>query len=634
MSKVRDPFDDLMRYICMDAKDEFINELKKKLQRSEAQLQHSQAQLQRKDVELGRALSELTQTQSQLAEAATQLELTNSQHSATSEQFTQSLAQKDRELAELKHQIKLLIQRIRGSRQERINPDQLLLFSVEELQQLAKELEEQSAGGEDEAMEPDPSANPTGGKKKHGRKALPQNLPREIVRHELSDDERKCPSCGETRIEIGVESSQQLEFVPAHWKVIQHDRVKYACKCCQENVAIATKPPQPIEKGLPGPGLCAFTVLSKFGDHIPLYREEDMHSRAGRMIRRSTLCEWLFTLAKLANPLVMRMKHLLLQSQVIHTDDTKIKMLQLGTCQEAKFWPYLGDWLHRYAVYDFTLDRKRDGPLNFLQGYRGYVQADAYSGYDCVYAPGGAIEVACWIHARRYWHEALDNDAVRANTALGFIARMAQIESQLRQSIPCQNLQGLRNFEAVAAARQKYTLPILQQMRSWLDAQKASGRILPKSIIAKAFTYTNNQWEALCRFTQHGFLSMENNAAERLAKYPAIGRRNYLFVGNEQAGHNAAVFYSLVSSCKANGVEPFAWLKDIFTQLPNHRGREAFTQAAQSLPVTSAELDYLLPDRWLESHPECVWTIDEVRRKERHQQEQRRRFKRPRRPKP
>jgi transposase len=607
-----EPFDELARYTYMDAKDQLINELNKKLQR--------------KDVELDKARSQLTQAQSQL-------ELTNAQHSATVEQFTQTLAQKDNELEELQHQIKLLIQRIRGSRQERINPDQLLLFSVEELQQLAKELEEAPAAEQDKAPELDPPALPPSDKKRHGRKPLPKNLPREVIRHELTEEARKCPCCGETRIEMGVESSEQLEFVPAHWKVIQHDRVKYACKSCQENVEVAAKPPQPIEKGLPGPGLCAFTVLSKFGDHIPLYREEDMHSRAGRAIRRSTLCEWLFTLALLANPLVMRMKHLLLQSQVIHTDDTKIKMLQLGSCQEAKFWPYLGDWLHPYAVFDFTLDRKRDGPLNFLQGYSGYLQADAYSGYDCVYAPGGAIEVACWIHARRYWYQALDNDAVRANTALGFIARMSQIESQLRQSVPYQNLQGERDFQAVAAVRQKYTQPILQQMRSWLDAEKASGKVLPKSIIAKAFTYTNNQWEALCRFTQLGFLSMENNADERLAKNPAIGRKNYLFVGNQQAGHNAAVFYSLVSSCKANGVEPFAWLKDIFTQLPFHREGEAFIQAANSQPVTSTELDYLLPDQWLKQNPDCVWTIDEVRRKERHQQEIRRRFKRPHRPK-
>ena len=142
----------------------------------------------------------------------------------------------------------------------------------------------------------------------------------------------------------------------------------------------------------------------------------------------------------------MRMKYLLLQSAVIHTDDTKIKMLVpgAGVAQEAKFWPYLGDWLHPYAVYDFTIDRTRDGPLNFLSQYKGYLQADAYSGYDCIYAGSDVFEVACWVHARRYWHQALDSDPVRANTALGFIARLSQIETQLREAYPQQNLQGLR----------------------------------------------------------------------------------------------------------------------------------------------------------------------------------------------
>jgi transposase len=190
-------------------------------------------------------------------------------------------------------------------------------------------------------------------------------------------------------------------------------------------VAIADKPPQPIEKGLPAPGLCAHTVLSKFGDHQPLYRQEDIHSRLGMTIRRSTLCDWLQALASLATPLVMRMKFLVLQSAVIHTDDTSIKMLQpgKGVALTAKFWPYLGDWLHRYAVYDFTLNRERDGPQRFLGDFEGYLQADAYSGYDCIYASEKVHEVACWVHARRYWHQALDSDPVRANTALGFIAR-------------------------------------------------------------------------------------------------------------------------------------------------------------------------------------------------------------------
>jgi hypothetical protein len=372
-------------------------------------------------------------------------------------------------------------------------------------------------------------------------------------------------------------------------------------------------------------------VLSKFGDHIPLYREEDMHSRTGWLLRRSTICGWLCELGILSEPLVMRKKSLILQSRVIHTDDTKIKMIEPHICREAKFWPYQGDWLHPYVVFDFTLDRTRNGPQDFLKDYQGYLQADAFSGYDCVYTSGRVLEVACWVHARRYWHEAIGLDEVCANTALGFIARLSQIESQLRQTYPVLNLQGQRNFEAIAAARQQYSVPILKDFKSWLESQLTTGRILPKSNLRGAFTYTLNQWEALCRYTEHGYLSMDNNAAERLAKIAAIGRKNYLFVGNERAGKNAAIFYSLVSSAKANGVEPFAWLKDLYTRLPKYRHSEAFKQSAAGEPVTSDELDELLPDRWLQSNPGHVWTIDAVRREERRQKEKHRRRQRKRR---
>jgi transposase len=519
----------------------------------------------------------------------------------------------------LELRIKRLLLTVRGSRQERISPDQLLLFSTEELQQLANELEQADTQPEQPEQEIEP---PKDRKKPNGRRRLPRDMQRQILRHEITNEEElKCPCCGELRVEFGVDKSEQLEYIPATWKAIEHHRVKYACKTCQENVTIASKPPQPIEKGLPGPGLCAYSVLSKFGDHLPLYREEDIHSRTGWLIRRSTICGWLYDLAILSEPLVMRQKHLLLQSRVVHTDDTKIKMLERTICREAKFWPYLGDWLHPYVVYDFTLDRSRNGPQKFLKDYEGYLQADAFSGYDCVYTSGHVHEVACWMHARRYWHEAIDYDSIRANTALGFIARLSQIESQLRESYPAKSLQGDRDFDAIALARQKHSRPILNEFKAWMDSEITNGRILPKSNIRSAFTYTLNQWDALCRYTDQGFLSMGNNAAERMVKNAAIGRKNYLFVGNERAGQNAAIFYSLVSSAKANGVEPFAWLKDLFTKLPYYRNSEAFQQSAAGKPVTSEELDHLLPDRWLKDHPNHQWTIAEIRRKERHQKQ-------------
>jgi transposase len=253
-----------------------------------------------------------------LAEVQHELTQTQAQHEAVAEQFTQTLEEKERQVAALEHQIKLLLQRIRGSRQERIDPDQLLLFSLEELQEIAEQL---GQGQPDEDLI-DVAASkrrrPSSGRV--GK--LPEHLQREIIRHELSAAERACPCCGDLRQEIGVESSEQLELIPAQLKVVQHDRVKYACRACEEHVAIADKPPQPIEKGLPGPGLCAHTVLSKFGDHQPMYRQEDIHSRLGYIIRRSTLCGWQAALADLAQPLVDRMKHLVLESKVIHTDDS------------------------------------------------------------------------------------------------------------------------------------------------------------------------------------------------------------------------------------------------------------------------------------------------------------------------
>ncbi len=260
----------------------------------------------------------------------------------------------------------------------------------------------------------------------------------------------------------------------------------------------------------------------------------------------------------------------------------------------------------------------------FLEGFRGYLQADAYSGYDCIFAGDAVHEVACWIHARRYWHQAVDNDAVRANMALGFIARLSQIETQLLEAFPQKNLQGERDFAAVAAGRQKHAVPILAEFKAWLDRESEDKRILPKSPIRAAFTYTLNQWTALCRYTQEGYLSYDNNIAERLVKIPAIGRKNYLFVGSERGGHGAAVMYSLVSSAKANGAEPFAWLRDLFTRLPHHRDGEAFAQSLAGKAVTSDELDAVLPDIWLAANPSHTWTIDAIRREERKRQQRRR----------
>jgi transposase len=442
-------------------------------------------------------------------------------------------------------------------------------------------------------------ANSSRGRRKgHGRRPLPASLPREEVLHELAAEERRCPCCGDVRQEIGREMSEQLEFVPASFKVLVHVRVKYACRQCQEHVAIAAKPAQPIDKGLPGPGLMAHTVLAKYGDHMPLYRQEDDAARHGLVLRRSTLCDWVAAAADLVEPLYLRMCQLALLSRVVHTDDTSVKLLDpsLRQARTARFWAYIGDADHPYSVYDFTTSRERDGPAKFLAGFHGYLQADAYGGYNGIFLQsGGAIqEVACWTHCRRYWWEARVSDSRRAHQALAYIARLYRIEDQLIEV----------SDEQRRAARQEHALPILEQFGQWLDHEQRE--VLPKSPIAAASTYTRNQWQALQRYTEAGFLSIDNNVSERTVKTPALGRKNWLFVASETGGHRAARLFSLTASCKANCVEPFAYLRDIFARLP-----------LLGDSPSAEQLDELLPNRWLAAHPEHRWSIDDLRRSER-----------------
>jgi hypothetical protein len=342
----------------------------------------------------------------------------------------------------------------------------------------------------------------------------------------------------------------------------------------------------------PGPGLLAHTVLSKYGDHAPLYRQEDVHARYGIILRRSTLCDWIAAAADLAEPLYRRMCELVLDSRIIWTDDTPVKLLDpvLGRARTARFWTYLGDARHPYTVYDFTDSRARDGPRSFLKEFSGYLQADAYGGYDGIYASGRVVEVACWAHARRKWHEARTTDPPRAHHALALIQRLFEIEEDCRNVVP----------EVRRAARQERAVPLLAEFRAWLDSGCAD--CLPKSPIGQAATYALNQWNALVRYCEDGELTIDNNASERAVKIPALGRKNWLFVATRTGGRRAAILFGLVASCKTNQVEPWAYLRDLFSRLT-------------SLPENSPEnLDPLMPHCWLVANPQHRWTIDTLRR--------------------
>jgi transposase len=507
-------------------------------------------------------------------------------HGAVVATMAQTISEQQRKLDRQEQRIAQLLKQFYGPKRERFHPDQLTFFDADELAALAAEATPTGNA---------PSSAAKRQRKGHGRRPLPDHLRRETIVHELSSAERCCPTCGEQRSEIDRERSEQLEYIPPQYKVLVHERIKYACRACQEQVAIAAKPPQPIEKGLPGPGLLAHTVLAKYGDHSPLYREEDKHSRHGVLLRRSTLCDWIAAAADLADPLYQRMRQLVLLSRIIQTDDTTVKLLDalLDHARTARFWAYLGDVAHPYTVYDFTDSRKRDGPAEFLQGFQGYLQADAYGGYDGIYSSGAVVEVACWAHARRKWHDARTTDPVRGHHALALTQRLYQLEEEWRDLEPA----------ARQAARQEHALPILTEFRAWLDAE--SPKLLPKSPIGQAATYALNQWAALVRYCENGALSIDNNASERAMKAPALGRKNWLFVASKNGGRRAAILFSLIASCKRNQVEPWAWLRDVFSRLP-------------SLPANTPEhLDPLLPDRWIAEHPQHRWEIDALRKQAR-----------------
>ena len=292
-------------------------------------------------------------------------------------QLSTSVDAQQREIEQLKHYIAQLLRARYGPRSEKVDPAQLELFEFETADSVA------------EPPEPEPLDTVVRAQRRRGRRQkLPTDLPRERIEHDLSDEEKPCPCCGTQRERIGCETSEQLEFVPASLHVIEHVRWKYACRTCQEHVAIAPPADKPIERGLPGVGLLAYLIVSKYGDHLPLYRLEDVLARHGAELARSTLCRWARLAADRLSPLYELMAERVRASRVIHTDDTPTPVLDrsLPQTRTGRFWVYVGDADHPYSVYDYTPSRKRDGPVEFLRDYSGYLAADAFSGYDGIWS--------------------------------------------------------------------------------------------------------------------------------------------------------------------------------------------------------------------------------------------------------
>lgn len=463
-------------------------------------------------------------------------------------------------IAKLSHELELFRRYLYGRRSEKLDPGQLLLEFASWVQAMnnAPTVEATPAP----ASTPEADAPPPA-RAGHGRKPLPAFLPRQRVEHALPAAQCTCRACGAALVKIGEETSEQLDYQPASLFITEHVRFKYACHACEGTVVTSAMPAQPIDKGRPGPGLLAQVITAKYADHLPLNRQVDIFARQDVHLARQTLCDWVGAAADLLVPLYRDLTASVLGGTIVHTDDTPVPVLdpERRATREGRLWVYVGDQTPADIVYDYTATRSRAGPGAFLGAFHGYLQADAYAGYDALYATGRVVEVGCWAHARRYFWDAKAADAARALPALGFIQQLYRVEADAK-ALPA---------DARRALRRERARPVLERFRPWLDEQ--ADRVLPKSPIGEAVHYARAQWTALTRYVADGALAIDNNASERALRRVAVGRKNWLFCGSDAGGRRAAILYSLVATCKEHRIDPWAYLADVLARIPTHPDR-------------------------------------------------------------
>ncbi len=397
--------------------------------------------------------------------------------------------------------------------------------------------------------------------KRSRRRPLPDHLPREIVEH--SPAESACPDCGGELSPLGEDVSEMLEYVPAHFKVVRHVRPKAACTRC-DRIVQAVAPARPIPRGLPGPRLLAHVLVGKFCDHLPLYRQSAIYARSGVDLDRSTLADWVGQAGQLLGPLVDALRRYVLAADKVHADDTPMPVLAPGEgkTRTGRLWTYVRDdrpaGIHDPPAvwFAYSPDRKGEHPQRHLRDFAGVLQADAYAGFNALYADGRIAEAGCWAHVRRKFYELHQAHASPlAGEALRRIGELYGIESRLRGHAAEERRRG----------RQQDAVPQLTALRGWLEATRR--QVSGKSGLAEAIQYALNHWPALVRYAADGRLEIDNNAAERALRAVALGRKNYLFSGADSGGERAAAMYSLIGSAKLNGLDPEAYLGDVLARI-------------------------------------------------------------------
>ena len=396
------------------------------------------------------------------------------------------------------------------------------------------------------------------------RRPLPAHLPREIRTHLPKQD--ACPDCGGELRKLGEDVSEVLERIPAQFQVIRHVRVKLTCTCC-ERIVQAAAPSRPIERGIAGPGLLAHVLVSKFGDHLPLYRQSEIYAREGVELDRSTLADWVGASARLLEPLGEVLRRHVMSATKLHADDTPVPVLAPGLekTKTGRLWTYVrddrpaGDETPPAVWFAYTPDRKGEHPKAHLSDFRGLLQADAYAGFEQIYEAGNIREAACWAHVRRKFYDLqVAHKSPVAEEALRRIGELYAIEADIRGRKPEERRQ----------VRNERGRPLLESLKQWLE--ETLGKLSRKSDTSLAVRYALGRWEALMRYCDDGQLEIDNNAAERALRAVALGRKNYLFAGSDRGGESAAIIYSLIGTAKLNGIDPESYLRNVLSRIAEH----------------------------------------------------------------
>jgi len=486
---------------------------------------------------------------------------------------------RDTEIQQLREYLRLLRSQRFGASSERTHRDQLGLFN--EAEQLV------DAAAEDD-LEEATLLIPAHTRTKGGRRRPPAWMERVEVLHDLPEAEKVCANDGSALVEISRETSEQIEFIPATARVLVHVRPKYGCPHCKTGVRIAPMPPQPIPKSLASPSLLAFIAVSKYADALPLYRQEGILERIGVDLSRATLASWMVRCGELVQPLINLMRERLLAHGFVQCDESRYQVLkEPGKAAESQSYVWVQRGQpddHPLVLYEYDPSRSAEVPKRLFEGYQGILQTDGYEGYGAIGREPGIVHVGCWAHARRRFVDALKGVGKNRKKGAKRTAKQSQAEAGLRL---IQKLYAIERSvkdatpEERLRVRQQQSLRVVSDLRRWLDG--ALPTVVPRSLTGVALAYLDGQWPKLVRVFEYGQVPLDTNAVENAIRPFAVGRKNWIFADTVRGAEASANLYSLIETAKANGLEPWAYLQRVFTELPKAK--------------TLEDVETLLPDR-------------------------------------